>query len=85
MISGVSPSGSPFIALLIPSCPGALFDLATNHYLAAIVNMFLREKSTYSYIHDGDIVAVHIPVLCFIEPGYEAVCVCQCSCVYTYL
>ena len=38
-------TASKFVALLVPSCPGAPFDLATNHYLAAILNSFTKEKS----------------------------------------
>ena len=38
-------TGSKFIALVIPSCPGALFDLATNRQLASILYQFVREKS----------------------------------------
>lgn len=33
-----------FIAVLIPSCPGAPFDLSSNHYLGAILNSFAKEK-----------------------------------------
>ncbi|KAL5502668.1 hypothetical protein EMCRGX_G009476 [Ephydatia muelleri] len=39
-----SIDGSKFIALVIPSCPGALFDLATNRQLASILYQFVREK-----------------------------------------
>lgn len=35
---------SKFVALVIPSCPGALFDLNSNQELAAILNAFIREK-----------------------------------------
>ncbi|XP_064400433.1 glutamine amidotransferase-like class 1 domain-containing protein 1 [Halichondria panicea] len=35
---------SKFIAVLIPSCPGAPFDLANSQYLAAILNAFLKDK-----------------------------------------
>lgn len=38
-------AASKFIAVLIPSCPGAPFDLANNQYLASIMNAFLRDKS----------------------------------------
>ena len=38
-------SGSKFVALVIPSGPGAMFDLASNQYLAGILNAFIRESS----------------------------------------
>lgn len=39
------PTASKFIALLIPSCPGAPFDLSGNPYLGEILNSFAKEKS----------------------------------------
>ena len=38
-------AGTKFIAVVIPSCPGALFDLVTNRQLASILYQFVREKS----------------------------------------
>ncbi len=38
-------AASKFIAVLIPSCPGAPFDLANSQYLAAILNAFIKDKS----------------------------------------
>jgi len=34
-----------FIAVLVPSCPGAPFDLANSQYLAKILDNFVTEKS----------------------------------------
>lgn len=37
--------GSRFIAILLPSSPGAPFDLSNNHYLSSLLTSFGREKS----------------------------------------
>ena len=36
-----------FVALVIPSSPGALFDLVSNQHLAGILNAFIREASEW--------------------------------------
>ena len=37
--------GTKFVALVIPSSPGAVFDLTSNQYMAGIVTAFIRENS----------------------------------------
>jgi hypothetical protein len=36
--------GTQFLALVIPSCPGALYDLASSPFMAAILKTFKAEK-----------------------------------------
>ena len=42
--------GTQFIALVIPSCPGALFDLASSPHMAALLKSFIKEKSEFGWI-----------------------------------
>ena len=41
----VHVAGAQFTALVVPSCPGALFDLASSPYMAEILKSFIKEKS----------------------------------------
>ena len=38
-------AGTQFVALVVPSCPGALYDLASSPYMAVILKTFVSEKS----------------------------------------
>ena len=41
--------GTKFVALVIPSSPGAMFDLTSNQYMAGIVTAFIRENSKFPF------------------------------------
>ena len=42
-------AASRYSAVLIPSSPGALHDLAKDNELAKLLNAFIQEKSEYPY------------------------------------
>jgi hypothetical protein len=47
---------SAYAALLIPSAPGALRDLAKNQHLGWIINSFMAEESTlYDSVNFPDV------------------------------
>ena len=45
VLTCICSTASRFSALLIPSCPGALHDLAENEEMAVLLNRFIEQKS----------------------------------------
>ncbi len=63
--------GSKFVALVIPSSPGALFDLVSNQNLSVILNAFIRENSKTQHVYYTYILYMYNyyhAIVCHIEP-----------------